>query len=151
MSEPEYADEVRIHIDREAHTSPNPTTGAALYKLADIGAHHELFREVDGDREDEPVPRDETRIHLKLDDHFYSEETFTIYVEGTPHEWPKNEITYAEVVTLEVPDYPQHPDITYSVKYTNGPARHPEGTLSPGGKTKVKDGMIFSVSETGQS
>ena len=63
----------------------------------------------------------------------------------------KNEITYAEVVTLEVPDYPKHPDITYSVKYSNGPAHKPEGTLSLGGKVKVKNGMIFNVSETGQS
>lgn len=75
----------------------------------------------------------------------------TIVVEGTPHEWPKDEITYAEVVTLEVPDYPQHTDITYSVKYRNGHGNKPEGTLPPGASVKVKEGMIFSVSETGQS
>jgi Xaa-Pro aminopeptidase len=77
--------------------------------------------------------------------------TVTIIVEGTPHEWPKVEITYAEVVTLEVPDYPQHPDITYSVKYKRGHGNKPEGILSPGASVKVKEGMIFSVSETGQS
>ncbi len=77
--------------------------------------------------------------------------TDTIIVEGTPHEWPKGEITYAQVVTLEVPDYSKHPEITYSVKYKNGPRNKPEGALSPGGSVKVKDGMIFSVSETGQS
>lgn len=75
----------------------------------------------------------------------------TIIVEGTPHEWPKGEISYAEVVTLEVPDYAQHPEITYSVKYVRGHGNKPEGTLSPGGTTKVKEGMVFSVSETGQS
>jgi len=77
--------------------------------------------------------------------------TVTIIVEGTPHEWPKSEITYAEVVTLEVPDYAQHPEITYSVKYKNGHGSKPEGTLSPGGSVKVKEGMVFSVSPTGQS
>ena len=77
--------------------------------------------------------------------------TVTIVVEGTPHEWPKEEITYAEVVTLEVPDYAQHPEITYAVKYTRGHGNKPEGILSPGGSVKVKDGMIFNVSETGQS
>ena len=77
--------------------------------------------------------------------------TVTIIVEGTPHEWVKDEITYAEVVTLEVPDYPQHPEITYSVTYKRGHGDKPEGTLSPGGKVKVKEGMIFNVSETGQS
>lgn len=77
--------------------------------------------------------------------------TVTIIVEGTPHEWPKDEITYAEVVTLEVPNYAQHPEITYSVKYKRGQGNKPEGILSSGGSVKVKEGMIFSVSETGQS
>lgn len=77
--------------------------------------------------------------------------TVTIVVNGTPHEWPKDEITYAEVVTLEVPDYAQHPDITYSVKYKNGQGNKPEGILPPGGAVRAKEGMIFSVSETGQS
>lgn len=77
--------------------------------------------------------------------------TVTIVVEGTPHEWPKTEILYAEVVTLEVPDYAQHPDVTYSVKYRSGHGAKPEGVLVPGGSVKVKEGMIFSVSDTGQS
>lgn len=77
--------------------------------------------------------------------------TVTIIVEGTPHEWPKEEITYAEVVTLEVPSYPQHPEITYSVKYKKGHGNKPEGVLAPGASVKVKDRMEFSVSETGQS
>jgi len=75
----------------------------------------------------------------------------TIIVEGTQHEWPKEEISYTEVVTLEVPDYSQHPEITYSVTYKRGHGDKPEGILSPGGSVKVKDGMTFSVSETGQS
>ena len=81
----------------------------------------------------------------------HDKKTVTIIVEGTPHEWPKDEITYAEVVTLEVPDYSQHTDITYSVTYKRGHGNKPEGILSPGGSVKVKEGMIFSVSETGQS
>ena len=54
-------------------------------------------------------------------------------------------------MTLEVPDYPQHTDITYAVTYRNGHGNKPEGVLAPGGSVKVKEGMIFSVSETGQS
>jgi len=81
----------------------------------------------------------------------HEKKTVTIIVEGTPHEWPKDEITYAEVVALEVPDYAQHPEITYSVKYKRGHGDKPEGVLSPGASVKIKEGMIFSVSETGQS
>lgn len=75
----------------------------------------------------------------------------TIIVEGTPHEWPKSEISYAEVVTLFDPSYPQHPEITYSVTYKRGQGQKPEGILSPGASVKAKDGMVFSVSSTGQS
>jgi hypothetical protein len=142
---------VRIHIDRTPYESPNPTTGAALYSLGNIPDGYELFREVQGENEDATVKRDGEEIHLKRDEHFYSERVFEIIVEGTPHEWAKGEISYAEVVTLEVPDYAQHPEITYSVKYKNGHGNRPEGTLSPGASVKVKEGMIFSVSETGQS
>lgn len=80
-----------------------------------------------------------------------TKKTVTIIVEGTPHEWPKDEISYAEVVTLEVPDFAQHPEKTYAVKYSRGTGKKPEGILVPGSSVKVKEGMIFSVSETGQS
>ena len=84
---------------------------------------------------------------IAVEDH----KTVTIIVEGTPHEWPEEYISYAQVVTLEVPDYSQHPQITYTVKYKEGPRDRPEGTLSPSGTVKVREGMIFSVSRTGQS
>lgn len=77
--------------------------------------------------------------------------TVTIVVEGTPHEWPKTEITYVEVVTLFDPSFPQHPEINYSVTYKHGHGNKSEGILSPGASVKVKDGMIFNVSPTGQS
>lgn len=79
------------------------------------------------------------------------EKMVTIFVEATPHPWPKEEISYAEVVTFAFPDYPNHPEISYSVKYKRGHGHKPEGTLSPGGTVKVKDGMRFNVSQTGQS
>ena len=84
---------------------------------------------------------------IAVEEHKY----VTVIVEGTPHEWPNEYITYAQVVTLEVQDYSQHPEITYSVKYKDGPRNKPEGVLSPGASVKVREGMIFSVSETGQS
>lgn len=149
------ADHVRIHIDQHAYHSPNPTTGSALYALGKVPADLVLFKEVQGNREDKPVPRTGHEIRLKNDDHFHSAKASAvgheIFVEGAPHHWLKEHISYAEVVTLEVPDYPQHPEITYSVKYKNGPAQNPEGVLAPGGSVKVKDGMKFSVHSTGQS
>ena len=77
--------------------------------------------------------------------------TITIIVTGTPHDWFKPVISYTEVATLFDPTYPQHPDTTYSVTYKKGPNNKPEGILSPGASVKVKEGMEFNVSSTGQS
>jgi len=75
----------------------------------------------------------------------------TIVVNGDPHEEEKGEMTYDEIVTIAFPDFPQHPERNYSVKYIHGPAHKPEGILAPGGKVHIKDGMEFTVTPTGQS
>lgn len=75
----------------------------------------------------------------------------TIIVNGSPEQVEKEEITYEQIVTLAFSDYPQHPERNYSVKYVRGHGNKPEGILSPGGKVKVKDGMEFTVTPTGQS
>jgi len=77
--------------------------------------------------------------------------TVTIVVDGMPHEVNKGTVTYVEIVTLAYPDYPQHPEITYSVTYKKGPTANPEGILSVNGHVVVKEGMVFNVSRTGQS
>ena len=76
--------------------------------------------------------------------------TFTIIVEATAYEWPKDEITYTEVVTLEDPGFPQHPERVYSVTYERAHGNQ-TGVLSPGGSVKVKEGMVFYVKDTGES
>jgi len=141
---------VRIHIDRVAFQSPNPTTGEALYALADIGKHQKLYREVEGDGEDESIPRDESLIHLTQDEHFYSQKVFGILVNGDDHEVDTNEITYARVVDLYLGSGGK-PSNEYLVKYSHGPVENPSGTLPPGQKVKVKDGMRFRVAGTGES
>lgn len=76
----------------------------------------------------------------------------TIIVEATAHEWPKNEdITYDEVVKLEIPSHTPESQTTYSVMYERGQGNKPAGSLYPGASVKVKEGMVFYVSETGQS
>jgi hypothetical protein len=63
---PHEHSEVRIHIDQRQYKSPDPTTGEALYVLAEIPAGYELFREVQGDREGERISRDASPIHLRV-------------------------------------------------------------------------------------
>lgn len=74
-----------------------------------------------------------------------------IFVNGTPHEVEKGEITYTEVVTLAFPDFPQHPERTYAVTYEKGHDHKPVGSLPPGGKVEVKNEMRFHVKHTGES
>jgi len=72
QNEPKKVHEVKVHIDRKPYESPNPTTHSALYLLAKVPTGYELFLEVQGDREDEPIPNDGGEIHLKENQHFYS-------------------------------------------------------------------------------
>lgn len=118
----------------------------------DLKAHGEtpeefIDREIDRDLAE--IAKD-TRDIERLEEekrHLY----VTIIVDGTGHKWPKGKITFAEVVTLEFPDYRPGDGINYSVKYSKGPKENPEGVLVPGASVEVKEGMVFHVTRTGQS
>jgi hypothetical protein len=75
----------------------------------------------------------------------------TVIVNGRKLVTPKDEISYEEIVTFIYPDFPKHPENNYAVTYKKGHGNSPEGILLPGKTVKVKDGMEFKVSETGQS
>ena len=141
---------VRIHIDRDAVESPSPTTGEALYTLADLQKHENLYREVAGNDEDERISRDETPVHLAQDQHFYSQKLLDILVNGDDHEIDTKEITTPRAVDLYL-GQGGTPSNEYLVKYSHGPVENPSGTLAPGQKVKVKDDMRFRVAGTGES
>lgn len=63
---------VKIYLNRVQKTSPDPTTGIALYALGSVPDAYVLFREVQGHLDDELVPRTEAPIHLQEWEHFYS-------------------------------------------------------------------------------
>ena len=60
-------------------------------------------------------------------------------------------LTYNEVVALAFNPVPTGPNIKFTITYRNGPKQNPEGELLPGGKVKIKDGMIFDVTQTTKS
>jgi hypothetical protein len=142
---------VRIHIDREAYESPNPTTGHALYTLANVPAHRELFREVGGDREDELIPRDGEKLHLKEDEHFYSQKTVVVVINGEAHEVVETRLSFEEVVKLAYPVPPTGTCIEFTVTYRDGPPKNPKGTLTAGHSVKIKNKMKFDVTATDRS
>jgi hypothetical protein len=144
------AHDVRIHINREPCESPNPTTGEALYQLGNTPEHERLYREVEGDGEDQRIARDDEPVHLTEAEHFYSQEVTEIRVNGDEHEIETKDIDYARVVELYLGSGGK-PSNEYLVKYSKGPNENPSGTLAPGQKVKVKNDMRFRVAGTGES
>ncbi len=155
MSEkqPESNHQVRIHIDQHRYESPNPTTGTALYALGKVAAGLELYREVSGKREDEPVENGPETVHLHEDDHFHSgrAKTYTIYVNGQKKEVTTKVLTFDAIVKLAYPTPPTGENILYTVSYEDGPPSNPQGSLQEGGKVRVKNGMIFNVTAPDKS
>ena len=140
--------EVRIHIDREPYESPNPTTGIALYLLGKIAPHLELVREEDGDHEDAPVPKDDVKIHLIQDEHFYSVPIFDIFVNGQKKNALNKKLSYDDIVALA---FTPQPEFRYTITYRKGPKSNRKGSLDEGQSIIIKNGMVFDVTATNKS
>jgi hypothetical protein len=155
MSEKQTAaeQEVRVHIDQHRYESPNPTTGSALYALGNVAAELALYREVNGNREDEPVERDAETIRLKQDEHFHSgpKKTYTIIVNGQKKTVAKKRISFDDLVKIAFPVPPTGENILYTISYEDGPPANPQGSLKAGETVLVKTGMIFNVKATDKS
>lgn len=151
MPNEKLAKEVRIHIDREPYESPNPTTGSALYHLARVNGHRDLFRETEGNQEDQLIPKDETTIRLQQDEHFYNQVGFEIVVNARRHVIEHKHVTFEQVVQLAFPGA-HGPNIVFSMTYRHA-ASHPHaGELAAGGAVDVKrKGTIFNVTKTDKS
>ncbi|MGB8112718.1 MAG: multiubiquitin domain-containing protein [Candidatus Sulfotelmatobacter sp.] len=78
------------------------------------------------------------------------EKKLTIFVNQDEHEIDTDKISYERVVDLYLGEGGA-PSKEYLVKYSHGPVENPSGTLAPGQEVKVKDGMRFRVSGTGES
>lgn len=151
MNELQKRHDVRIHIDREEYLSKEPTTGLALYELGDIGPRKDLYREVQGDDEDDLIPRDATIVDLKKNDHFYSQKTVTVIVNGEEKETSEIRLSFEEAIILAFGSVPVGPNIVITIVYRRGPSQNPKGTLTKGQSVKVKKGMVFDVTATDRS
>ena len=65
--------------------------------------------------------------------------------------WGKEKISYEEVVVLAFGSYSTDPNVVYTVTYSKGEAPHKEGSMVKGDNIKVKNGMIFNVTQTNKS
>lgn len=74
----------------------------------------------------------------------------TIIVNGREVTVPKEELSFDELVKLAFPNSTPGPNKIFTVTYRRGHGNK-EGTLAPGQSVKIKDGMIFNVTETDKS
>jgi hypothetical protein len=75
---------------------------------------------------------------------------YTLIVNSRKERWTDELISFDEVVKLAFPT-DQSPNTIYTVTYNRGPKENPEGSMVQGVSVKVKSGMSFYVTPTGQS
>jgi len=75
----------------------------------------------------------------------------TIIVNTREKTWNEKKISYEEVIILAFGSYSDDPNIVYTVTFTKGEKPKHEGSLMKGESVKVKDGMIFNVTQTNKS
>ncbi|EFG2885891.1 hypothetical protein BO068_005086 [Escherichia coli] len=76
--------------------------------------------------------------------------TDLIHVNQDEHQVATQRVSYDEIAAFYLSDGGAASN-EYLIKYSRGPAANPSGTLAPGNKVKVQDGMRFRVSGTGES
>ena len=142
---------MRVRINREYYDAPAEISGLALYDLAEVGEHEDLFREVTGEGDDELIKRDAAIIRLTPEEHFYSQKVIDIVVNAEPKQVDKRRLSFADVIKLAFPNPPVGANLIYTITYHRGPSHHPKGTLLADESVKVKEGMIFNVTATDRS
>ena len=76
---------------------------------------------------------------------------FTIIVNAREKTFTGREISFNQVVELAFGSVSPNPNVVYTVTYKRGEGNKPEGSMEKGDTVKVKDGMIFNVTQTDKS
>ena len=76
---------------------------------------------------------------------------FTIVVNAREKTFTGREISFNQVVELAFGSVSPNPNVVYTVTYKRGEGNKPEGSMEKGDTVKVKDGMIFNVTQTDKS
>jgi DNA-binding beta-propeller fold protein YncE len=76
---------------------------------------------------------------------------FTIVVNAREKTFTGREISFNQLVELAFGSVSPNPNIVYTVTYKRGEGNKPEGSMEKGDTVKVKDGMIFNVTQTDKS
>lgn len=74
-----------------------------------------------------------------------------IIVNGRKKTVRENSLSFEELVALAFEKPPAGENVSFVITYDRGPKQNPKGTMSPGQKVKIRDGMIFNVRHTDKS
>ena len=139
--------------DRWEVTIQPKQTAESLRGLLDIGDGFELLRDFESPN-DEPI-EDGERILFQDGPVFITRKVegraITIIVRGRPRQVASRTISFEQVVALAYDPVRTEPFIIYTVSYSRGPKANREGDLFPGQTVKIKEGMVFCVTETDKS
>lgn len=127
-------------------------TGMQLKEMAGVPVSHELYLNVPGSV-DELILND-VRVNLGRPgvEHFYTKEPqsgITLMVNGDPHKYDGESISFLEVVKLAFPDKcTSGNEVGFTVSYSKGPDENVKGEMSSGMSVVVKNLMQFDVTAT---
>ena len=74
---------------------------------------------------------------------------FKIIVNGRQKEVTDRKLTYQEVIQLAFPGTTPDPNSVYTIAYANPHGK--DGTLVEGQEVKIKNDMVFNVTQTNRS
>jgi tRNA(Ile)-lysidine synthase TilS/MesJ len=90
--------------------------------------------------------RDRIREELKEAEHKYH-----VIVNLREKTVDERYLSFEQVVKLAYPDPTLGKEYDYTVTYDKGPKENPEGEMVSGDTVKIKDGMVFNVTQTDRS
>jgi hypothetical protein len=139
--------------DRWEVTIQPKQTAESLRGLLGIGDGVELLRDFESPN-DGPI-EDGERILFQDGPVFITRKAegreTNIIVRGRPRKVSGRTISFEQVVALAYNPVRTEPFIVYTVSYSRGPKANREGDLFPGQTVKIKEGMVFLVTETDKS
>ena len=139
--------------DRWELTIQQHQTGDSLRALVGVDEKSELLRDYESPR-DERI-EDGERLAFQDGPVFITRNVesreITIIVRGRPRQVSGRSISFEQVVALAYNPVRTEPFIVYTVSYSRGPHANREGDLFPGQSVKIKEGMVFCVTETDKS
>jgi hypothetical protein len=139
--------------DRWEVTIQPKQTGETLRGLFELSQHVDLLRDHESPHDD--AIEDDERLTFAEGPVFITRNTegkeTTIIVNGRAKTVTGKTISFEQVLPLAYDPVRNEPNVLYTVQYSRGPRANPEGELLAGQQVKIKDRMVFLVTETDKS